>query len=419
MLLPIYPNGSSAGTSLSADPVSVRVVSLCLRMLTFFKGLLGIQMVVDLHKAGAPAEAIRVVDLRAPQEEDLPKAFAGQISVEQADMTSDASLRKAYNAAWPSSVAKLPLTVFHVASVIRPYERLQCFYHRLVKPNIDGAALSMAAARDAGAGLFIYTSSAHVYSRRVRWREGIFSGRVPGFFQLYDGKDFKKPLLQDSEYANNYARSKAVAERMVCEGDDHRGMRTGALRPGNAILGQRDVIFANIMATGNTATFSRPWAQHYVYVGNVSLAHLQYEVAMLSSEHVDNVAARPWLITDKGKALYYKDCYRIFDLCLEKGLKVAVPPPGLLMAVAHMMEAYDVFRSYLPFFGQFLPFPGVPTCFLQPGTVDAAVNMVVDDSESRKTLEDGGIGYSPAYDSLQGICDMVTTFNEKRAASKA
>lgn len=376
-------------------------------------------MIVDLHKAGAPAEAIRVLDLRKPQDEDLPKELAGQISFEQADMTSDVSIRKAYNAAWPSSVAKFPLTVFHVASVIRPYERLERFYHRLSKPNIEGAALSMEAARDAGAGLFIYTSSAHVNSRKVRWHEGIFSGQVPNFFQVYDGKDFNKPMLENGEYANNYARSKAVAERLVCQGDDHRGMRTGALRPGNAILGQRDVIFANIMATGSTATFSRPWAQHYAYVGNVSLGHLQYEAAMLSPAHVDNVAARPWLLTDKGKALYYKDCYRILDLGLEKGLQVAVPPPGLLKVVAHMIEAYDVLRSYAPFLGQFLPFPGFPTCFLQPGTMDAAVNMVVDDSESRKMLDDGGIGYSPAFDTLQGICDMVTTFNEKQASAKA
>ena len=368
---------------------------------------------MDLVANGTSTQAIRLVDIRKPSRPEFaaPSGYASGVEHVTADVTSEAALVEAFTAPWPSSVAQLPLTVFHTAAVIRPYERHEALYERSSRVNVVGTAVSINAARKAQASVFIYTSSSTVPCGRVNWLSPFWLREPRNFFSRFDDSDFWRPLRAPSELANNYTRTKAEAERLVCGADTPR-MRTAVLRPGAAIYGRSDdILVSPLLKRGTSPFLSTMWVQNLVHVRNVSNGHLFLESALVLSP--DKVAARPFIVTDDGPPLRMMDMCTVMETLTP--FRASHPPPLLFLALGYLQEAYCIARAkFLPSsLARLVPDTREPICYIQPGLFDVSISQVVDNSEATKDVENGGIGYRAACGSLEGLCAQMKEWNDE------
>lgn len=375
-------------------------------------GLVGSHIVLLLLANGTPPEAIRIVDLRPPTRPELSAPPASTVNFQQTDITSAEAVLKAFEAPWPSSVSSLPLTVFHTAALIQYSERAELLYHRCSKVNVVGTAHVVTAAKAVGAGVLIYTSSSIIAVKPVGWFFPPWSRGPHNYTQVINEQDFFEPLRSRDLMATNYAMSKAVAERLVCEADDKNGMRTGAIRPGNAVYGsQGDYALGVLLEKGEVPTFVAPNVQNWVHAGSVALAQIKYEDVCLGP-YADRSAGRPFSVTDNGPPLRFKDLYLIFMTIRTAGFIVTYPPPLLLLIIAYCIETWSVVVNRFPILQRFLAEPKGDISLLQPGTFVSASNSIVDDSAARKSPEEGGIGYRAACTTLEGVCLQVVGWND-------
>lgn len=379
-------------------------------------GFLGGQIILHLLAMGTPPEAIRILDARRPFtfREEFSRGPPSKVAYVQTDITDEAATLQSYSVPWPEAVAGLPLTVFHTAGVIRPFERYPMFYERTSRVNVTGALHSLQAAKTVGAGVFIYTSSSNAALRQVKWLFAPWGAtqQPDGFLQFLSNDDFFEPLRPPHAFPTNYAQSKAEAERLVCGADEGvSGIRTGVIRPGNAVYGHKDDnIAGKMLGLRGFPSWVPANVQNWVNVKNASLAHLLYEDALVGA-HADKVAGRPFIVTDRGKPLRFADIYMLLDTASTTGLRVSYPPPVLMLALAYVVEWYAVLVNAMPLLGRFVSEPGEPLRWLQPGVHATSLHYFVDDSEARKRPDEGGIGYRPCCTTVEGMCAQVVDWN--------
>jgi nucleoside-diphosphate-sugar epimerase len=199
-------------------------------------GLVGGSIMLHLLARGQPPNSIRNIDFRKPIREDLLHGQATEVEFVQADITSVDSICAAFDKPWDRGVAKLPLTVFHNAAVIRAGDRAQIMYSLVSSVNVLGCANTMAAAKRAGTDVFIATSSGSIAVRPLDvwippWR------KYPRkFVQVYPDPDKDQNNRPHGQYFGNYAESKAKAEEMVLNANTAT-FTTGCIRPACGIYG--------------------------------------------------------------------------------------------------------------------------------------------------------------------------------------
>ncbi|KAG5949685.1 hypothetical protein E4U60_002223 [Claviceps pazoutovae] len=381
-------------------------------------GLVGCQIALDLLDGGTPVEAIRLIDLRRPIREEFSQSGrAGDVAFVQADVTSETSTTAAFEAPWPSSTAHLPLTVFHTAAVIRPYERHELLYHRCSRVNVLGTATALSCAQRAGADIFIFTSSSQAASRSVGWSDTWTGASPRNWAQVLDETDAThspRQQMKHAEYASNYARSKLEAEQLVCAANSPR-FRTGCIRPGNGIYGHvQDAIFGRMLRAERVPTFAAPWVQSWVHVQNVSLAHMLLQKELVGP-HAEGIAGRPFVVTDNGPSmLRFEDLYTLMRATSSTRLIIDYPPPVVIWMAAHVVEWYCVMLARWPWLSSLLGLrePGELLIWCQPATIDSSATQMARDDVARKTPEEGGLGYRGCCSTLEGLCDFMREWNE-------
>jgi nucleoside-diphosphate-sugar epimerase len=319
---------------------------------------------------------------------------------------------------WPKSVASLPLTVFHVAAIIRPSERYYCFYDRCARVNVGGTANCIAAARAAGADVFSYTCSSTAAALPTKYWNAPWRRWPTDYSQFLGEKDFYAPLRPHNQFVSNYSMTKAVAERLVCDANDvpsdplrPGGFRTGSIRPGNIVYGHKDDL-----AVGPTLplevvpTYCAAWVGTWVHVSNIALAHLQHEAALLGP-HAQKVGGRPYQIGDPGPPVAFEDFYTIARTLSITPFSILYPPPILMLIAAHLIELYCVALAYLPLVGRILKEPPHLVHMLQPSSLNSSVHFLMDDSAARLPPEKGGLGYEGACQTLEGLCMQMADWN--------
>lgn len=303
-------------------------------------GLVGGHIIQQLLSRGQPAAAIRIVDFMPPTRADL---LSKGTDFAQADITDAKATTAAFTKPWPSTkIAALPLTVFHTAATIRPFERTPATWHRTEPVNVRGTRNVLAATQAAAATsssssptVFIFTSSVAVAIRPCPiLRTPVWRPHPRKAFQLLDERDFAAPLRRREEFFSNYAYSKAVAERFVCEANGG-SLRTACLRPGGGIYGMpRDLVFCDHLTRGTTNVgFSRQMVTNVVSARNVALAGLQLEEALLgggdgeSREKGVAVGGRPYAVTDPGPPPAWRDWYRAAEMLSKTPVGITIVPP--------------------------------------------------------------------------------------------
>jgi nucleoside-diphosphate-sugar epimerase len=216
------------GSGMSTPPIDPRQ-----QLIT--SGLVGNWIVTHLLARGEDPTAIRVLDLQSPRQEILDQGVA----FVKIDITDAEAVQAAFAQHWPQQVARLPLTVFHNAAVIRPGERHKAFLQFCTRVNVDGTRNVLTAAKQHGASCFISTSSGSVLLRRPSFWIAPWTKWPKGVVQIIS--DATETPKEHDQFFGNYAVSKVEAERIVRTADSlESNFRTGCIRPANGIYGVGD-----------------------------------------------------------------------------------------------------------------------------------------------------------------------------------
>ncbi|OCK83308.1 NAD(P)-binding protein [Lepidopterella palustris CBS 459.81] len=392
-------------------------------------GLIGSWIVIHLLLRGENPLAIRVIDIRQRSLKSLISTFQKHscydtlrkayplVGYEHADISSEDSTLRAFNAAWPTNVAKLPLTIFHTAAVIRMYERYKDFLPRSIPINIGGTRNVISAAKVSGADVLISTSSASINTRAPRWWLPPWRLYPQGSWQIERDEDF---MLEDTyaDFVSNYNYTKARAEKLIRGEDDAKsGFRTGVIRPGNGVYGSGDDLTAGLfLKRGGSPTWMAHVFQNFVYVENISIAHLLYEQRLLelrTHKGRPDIGGQSYIVTDPNPAITFRDMHLCLETLANTKPKFPVLPPLPFFLMANAIELYAVIQHrYLSWL---LPPPTGDALFLQPGTFGTCGHVILDDSRARLSPEEGGLGYNAPWTTLQGLCKQVQEWNAEHS----
>lgn len=379
-------------------------------------GLVGGDIVLHLLMRGQSPESIRILDFNPPARSDLTQGSAADVDFVKVDMTDASSVAAAFNKAWAPSVADRPLTVFHVAAAIRVNERSLLHWERSRRVNVDGTANVLSAAKTAGADIFIATSSSSLSVRPVNFFFAPWRAGPEGMVQLCHEDDFFKPLRRHEEYFGNYAHSKAIAERMVCEANRPE-FRTGSVRPGNGIYGApTDFCLGRGLAKDEYTAINALNIQNFVSGWNVSLAHLDFEAALARPTPLPpTCSGRPFVVTDNGPAPQWTDYIRACELLRNGGFRWQAVPPLPLYLLSFLLEWWCLLLARLPFltrapFGWGEP-PGDVSMMRPCVFTNIYACMYCVDEAARKSVEEGGIAYRGGMTTLEGLCELIRDWN--------
>ncbi|KAK0656641.1 hypothetical protein B0T16DRAFT_316951 [Cercophora newfieldiana] len=373
-------------------------------------GMVGGDVVMQLLQRGQSPESIRIVDFQGLNRRDMLEK-SKDCDVVKADMTSWESVEAAFSKPWPVSVAKLPLTVFHTAARIHPGDRSERLYERMRKINFGGTVNVLKASKAAGADIFVATASASISFVPAEFCIWPWQSVPRNYFHVTSEADFDVPIRPHSRFFSNYSKSKAEAERLICDANED-GFRTGTIRPGNAIYGQKtDPVLGSLLTLGESATWMPHVIQNFVDSRNVALAHLLFEAALTKTT---KASGRPFVVTDPGPPLSFQDLYDlVIDLSVTP-VSVMRLTPVILLLVTYVVEAYVAFVTFFPFLQKLgLKEPGYPLSFLQPSVIKGSVHVIVDDTAIRRSFEEGGLGYKGVCTSLEGMCEELADWNRE------
>ncbi|KAI8624682.1 dehydrogenase-like protein [Xylariaceae sp. FL1651] len=386
-------------------------------VITGGSGGVGGQIVLHLLARGESPESIRIVDFRKVERSDMTKGAATKVDFAQADITSPSATQAAFDKPWPPSVSKLPLTVFHTAALIIPHERTMGTYDRIKRVNIDGTQNVMDAAKAAGATVFVATSSASVAYRPAGYWGNPFRRWPKNYFQLVDEADFDEPLPPHSQFFANYAHTKAIAERIICQANSPN-FRTGTIRPANGIYGSShgDQVVGLVLRSQGTQSWMPNIVQNFVHGGHISLGHLLFEAALVRKA-MPKCAGRPFVITDAGAPPMFGDVYHLCEVVAETPIKVTYLPPGFFFVLSHIVEWFAI-GSKIPILKWIVPQPKGDIAMLQPGVFHASLNYLATDEAAQQSVENGGLGFKHVHTTIEGMCQQLVEWNNEHASSR-
>lgn len=279
-------------------------------------------------------------------------------------------------------------TVFHTAAIIntltlaRPSVR-----RRVYGVNVLGTALVIRACQAASVKKLIFTSSITVAA----------DGPIRG-------GDETAPYVGTAGLCDLYSQTKSLAERLVLQADDPRGLRTAAVRPGGvwgpgegAIVVQ-DFLehlaagqFKLMIGDGESVTDN-------VHVDSVVDAHLL--VAKRLTEEPDLIGGQAYFVSDDeptNPVSWYRP--------IVEGLGYSWPrlriPRGLAYAFAYLAEAVHYLGG---------PFPTLTRRDVMAVTQDASFRI----DKARAHL-----GYEPRTSAAEGIPKLMHEFRKTHDRLKA
>jgi hypothetical protein len=143
----------------------------------------------------------------------------------------------------------------------------------------------------------------------------------------------------------------------------------------------------------------------------VSIAHLLLESAVLRKDAP--AAGKAFVITDPNPPVLFADFYKVLSTLSITTFKALYVPALPLLLLSYPIEQYHIFQNRFP---NILPALPADVQLLQPGLFDISnVNLIAVDSNARKPMADGGLGYVGACTTLEGLCMSVRDWNDDHA----
>jgi nucleoside-diphosphate-sugar epimerase len=368
--------------------------------------------------------------------------LAKDVDFRRVDISDREQVHAAFSAPWsPSSTpaggrrspvenVETETTVFHTAANIRYYERDARLLPLSEKVNVGGTQNVLDAARAAGVGVLIYTSSGSVSIRRARLWLWPWEKQPPFSVQTIDDNDSRLPRHHE-EMFSNYAASKLKAEKLVRAADrtrtpppsgkgHHQLLRTGCLRPGNGIYGTGgDILCGAYLARRVNPSWAQDILHNFIYVENASLAHFCYEQRLIDKARGSpnpDVGGQAFGIVDAGPPVTYGDVYTVLTTLTDGQTVFPRLSATAMLLLSHIFEGLHLLRflptlSSSPFLrrlSRFVPALNADLINLQPPLFSLTlVHLIWDDSRARKSPEKGGLGYEPQWTTLTALCKLV------------
>lgn len=390
-------------------------------------------IVLHLIARGEDPRRIRIFDIRHPIRQDLLEGLAAQVDFCQVDISDAAAVEEAFRKPWAKmdDVPEPELTVFHTAAIIRFYERDESLQHLSDKVNLAGTQNVVAAARNAGASAFVYTSSGSVSVRSTRFFRWPWEGPPEFFTQPVSDDDAQVPKRHE-HFFSNYAHSKWKAERFVRaadrspSGSSNGVMRTGCIRPGNGIYGPGgDLMLDPYIHRKSNPSWIFNILQSFIYVENCSVAHLAYEqrlIELAQGTPNPDIGGQAFCVADAGPPVTYGEVYSAITELTRGAVTFIHFSATAMLTFATLVETYYLGRhallrapAPLSVFARLMPALNGDIVFLQPSMWSLTqVHLIFDDSRARASLAEGGLGYNGHVTTMQGICKGVAE-NQKNA----
>lgn len=378
----------------------------------------------DLHN-------IRLLDLNTPANHTVINAIPKGVQFVNVDITNSAAVEAAFRTPWTksaissSSLIETPITVFHTAANIRFFERHLEFFDRSTRVNVIGTQNVINAARKVGVDVMIYTSSASVCLRNLRLFLWPWEKESNKLVQIVTDDDTQLPKRHE-DFFSNYAASKLQGEALVRASDNlptgdtaNKTLRTGCLRPGNAVFGPRgDMNCGAWLVRQFNPTWATSTVQSFTYVENCAVAHLCYEARLIElqagSKNPD-IGGQAFAISDPGPPPTYGDMYTIMETLTDGQCKFPQFSPTFMMILAHLIEwYYRIQQSFVrrgSIFASLMPAVKGDLVNLQPSIFPLVlVHLIVDDSRARLSPDKGGLGYEGSWTSTEGLYRTIDEY---------
>ncbi|KAF9061101.1 3-beta hydroxysteroid dehydrogenase/isomerase family-domain-containing protein [Rhodocollybia butyracea] len=398
-------------------------------------GFLGGWIIIHLLKRGELPSNIRIIDLHPPSRYDFASGPAKEVQFIQTDIASAEQVEAAFKAPWPlSTSSNSEITVFHCAAIIRFYERHPSLLP-LSEINFIGTEHVLKASFAAGGSILVFTSSGSVAQRRTRLLLIPWVEKEPeNFVQvLGDQEPSELPKSVDG-FCCCYAHTKLRSESLIRASDNSPSgpsgettLRTGCIRPANAIYGPGADLYEYFLAQGkNNVSFFQNMMTANVYVENCSLAHLCYEQRLIElssneSRHPD-IGGQVFTVTDPSPPILFSDIYAALTHFSDGAYGYHVLPPTPILLISYLVEQYYLTRhalctsrsSILLYLGKILPPLRGDLLALQPATVSLShAHLIADDSRARLAPMQGGLGYVAPWNALEGLYKSTQYYLEQ------
>jgi len=252
--------------------------------------------------------------------------------------------------------------------------------------------------------ILVYTSTSDTAIPRARFLRLGLDYQTPPWHTVIRS-DYDTPLTESQASEGCYARSKALAERLIIGANGWNGLKTGIIRPGYTIVGPNDRLLTSTMTMARVPVFDHLSTQTSVCVWDVAAAHLLHEDAL--RRNPEESAGQAFLVTGNGPAWTLHDIRNAVKHYSSRPLIFDHIPPLPLYLVAHLVEFFLFVRYHalLPFYVLRGLKPSLDPrwmgqlVYLQPMTMEYTCNdFAIEDSRARKIL-----GYRPQWSMAQCI----------------
>jgi len=370
-------------------------------------------------------KSIRLLDLSPPSQHPiLLDAIEKGLQFIKVDITDAGALQEAFKAPWPTA-NKANITVFHTAANIRFYERRLQFVERSRRVNVAGTKNVIEACREAGVDVLVYTSSGSVGLHSTRLLLWPWEKEPQRFVQVINDDDSRLPKRHE-EFFSNYAATKIEAERLVRAADRSRigtkkTLRTGCIRPGNGVFGPRgDMLCGAYLLRSTNPSWISNVVQSFSYVENCAAAHLCYEarlVELQTGSKNPDIGGQAFCVADPGPTPTYGDAYTSLETLTDGECTFPYLSPTAMLLIAHVFEAYYCAHSALLSAGwglaKYLPALAGDLVNLQPSIFYlTTVHLIFDDSRARLPPQKGGLGYTGAWTTFEGLNKTYEEFKQ-------
>ena len=151
--------------------------------------------------------------------------------------------------------------------------------------------------------------------------------------------------------------------------------------------------------------------QSFVHGANVAIAHLHHEAALVVEDAPQ--AGRPFVVTDPNPPISYRDLYNAISTLSVHPFRTITLPPVLIVLLSYAVEWYHLLPYRIPRLRGILPEIKGDLRHLQPGIISICTHLVGSDADTRKPVDEGGLGYRGVITTMEGMVLEILEWNRE------
>lgn len=159
--------------------------------------------------------------------------------------------------------------------------------------------------------------------------------------------------------------------------------------------------------------------QSFVHGANVAIGHLQHEAVLLSRDAIDDIpqSGRPFVVTDPNPPITFDDIYLAISTLSVHPFRLQIIPPVLMLCLSYLVEWLIVLPHRFPWLKSIAPKIEGEMRSLQPGIFTICTHLIASDTDARKPVSQGGLGYTGVMTTMQGMVLEILEWNREHSAA--